>query len=283
MPSVFHYNNPSSFLRDYYLDRKAKEPKFSFRYFSRIAGYSSSGSMKLVVDGKRKISKQAATRIGEALKLGRNECTYFKTLAEFDLCKDESPRKKELFEKMKFYRAFSHVHNLDDKYNLYLSHWFYPVIRELTLLQNFKEDSQWIVEQLNGLIDPDQAMDALELLKDLGVLTRTDKDKLVPSEVEVSFQGSEIERSARLGQKQLIQKALEAVEGSSLEHNTISSLTVAVSQQSYLKTKELIQRFNQDIKAVALASENGDAVYQLNIQFFNLSKAPWHQFEPNEK
>ncbi len=51
--SVFEYDNYREFLRDSYEYLKAANPKYSYRYFSKSAGFKSSSVMKMIMDGKR--------------------------------------------------------------------------------------------------------------------------------------------------------------------------------------------------------------------------------------
>ena len=55
LPSVYEYLDYRQFLRDHFAASKKAKPQYSFRYFSRRAGLSSSNFLKLVMDGKRNL------------------------------------------------------------------------------------------------------------------------------------------------------------------------------------------------------------------------------------
>ena len=57
--TVFAYSNYREFLRDWFAQLQSS-PGFSFRSFSRIAGFNSPNFVKLVVDGKRNLSIESA-------------------------------------------------------------------------------------------------------------------------------------------------------------------------------------------------------------------------------
>ena len=40
MPNIFGYLDYRDFLKDYYLEEKAKSPVFSFQYFANKAGFN---------------------------------------------------------------------------------------------------------------------------------------------------------------------------------------------------------------------------------------------------
>ena len=56
MKSVLEYRDYHAFMQDYYDSRK-KSGAFSWREFSKNAGFSSSNYLKLVCMGKSKLSK----------------------------------------------------------------------------------------------------------------------------------------------------------------------------------------------------------------------------------
>jgi uncharacterized protein (TIGR02147 family) len=48
--SIFEYDNYRAFLKDSYEAAKARDPKFSFRFFARLAGFKSSATLKRVME-----------------------------------------------------------------------------------------------------------------------------------------------------------------------------------------------------------------------------------------
>jgi hypothetical protein len=52
-PSIFQYSDYRAFLRDHFAYMKATNASYSFRTFSRLAGFNSPNFLQLVYDGKR--------------------------------------------------------------------------------------------------------------------------------------------------------------------------------------------------------------------------------------
>ena len=61
MKPITEYEDYRLYLRDFYEERK-KTSVFSWREFAKLAGFSSSGYLKLVCDGKTRLSKIGAVR-----------------------------------------------------------------------------------------------------------------------------------------------------------------------------------------------------------------------------
>ena len=56
---IFRYADYRSFLRDYFVSQKKAIPGFSYRLFAQKAGFASPAFFKLVVDGKKNLSKES--------------------------------------------------------------------------------------------------------------------------------------------------------------------------------------------------------------------------------
>src|SRR3954468_12495896 len=78
---IFDYGDYRTYLRESYALLKARDPKFSFRFFSRLAGFKSSSVLKDVMDGKRNIGRHNIPKFAKALKLEKHEAYFFEHLA----------------------------------------------------------------------------------------------------------------------------------------------------------------------------------------------------------
>src|SRR5262249_55909152 len=137
--SLFEYDNYREFLRDFYLHAKAENRNFSFRFFSRLAGFKSSGILKEVMDGKINIAPHSIDKYARAMKLNREETEFFRNLVLFNQA--ETSEKKRLYaEQMMKSRTYKRLHPLSDIQLNYLGQWYYIPIREMVGLQGFRED-----------------------------------------------------------------------------------------------------------------------------------------------
>ena len=76
-PDVLHYSNYRTFLQDYYEFKKAEQPVFSHRYFAQKAGITSPNYLKLVMDGKRNLTKKTLLKFAAALGLKGMRAEFF--------------------------------------------------------------------------------------------------------------------------------------------------------------------------------------------------------------
>jgi uncharacterized protein (TIGR02147 family) len=162
-PDIFSYDDYRKYLKDIYEFKKFVEGGFSFRTFAKEAGIGSSGFFKLVMDGKRNLSRDGILKFCKGLSLNARQATFFDTLVHF--AQSESPAEKDKhFEKIQHNRRFRQFRQLEtDQYQFY-SKWYYSAIRELVSHPKFKNDPKWIAKIMMPEITAEEAKEALVLL-----------------------------------------------------------------------------------------------------------------------
>ena len=270
-PQIYGYSNYRKFLGDHYLYEKETQRRFSFRVFSRQAGFTSPNFLKLIIEGKRNLSGESVQKLVGSLKLNRNESDFFRNLVLLN--------QSTLVEERRFYaeqllrsREYRKLHPLKPAQHAYYSRWYLVPIRELVATSHFREDAEWIAHALQPQISTADARKAIETLLELGLLKRDEKGKLIQSESLLST-GDEV-TSAAVGKfhKEMIQKGSEAIDRFASEDRDISALTLGVSRKGAQQIKQMIQRFRKEILSIASQELNADAVYQINFQFFPVTE-----------
>jgi uncharacterized protein (TIGR02147 family) len=270
-PDIYEYLDYRQFLADYYAAAKANSAVFSYRYFSRKAGYSSPNFLKVVIDGQRNISADSVDRFASALKLSGAEARFFANLVAFAQAGNEE-EKNEAFERVSASRRFRQARRLDRAFFLYLSRWYYPAIREMAARSDFRDDPAWIAEQLLPPITVAQARESLDLLLELGLLVRAEDGTLQRGDAAVTT-GHEV-RSLAVGNyhRQMLQRAAESIELVASQHRDISGMTVCISADTVPELKQRIHGFRELLMDVCERDGRRDTIYQLNIQLFPLNR-----------
>ncbi len=280
-PDIFQYIDFRAFLADYYDAAKEHLPAFSYRYFSRKAGYTSPNFLKLVIEGKRNLSNDSVERFGKALKLTESQQLFFADLVAFDQA--QTPQdKNDAFERVAARKRFRRARRLDSALFTYLSHWYYPAIREMAARADFQEDPKWIAAELIPPIKPAQAKRALKLLLELGMLVRNEDGRLDRGQVSLTT-GHEV-RSLAIGNyhRQMLQRAADSIELVPSHQRDISALTVCISPQRIAQFKERIHAFRETLLDLGDSDEDPSCVYQLNIQFFPLNTVHHNPEDPEQ-
>ncbi|MDO8519306.1 MAG: TIGR02147 family protein [Deltaproteobacteria bacterium] len=269
-PNIFEYDNYRAFLKDLYEALKQEKAPFSFRYFSKKAGFRSPNFLKLVMEGKRNISPESIEKFSQALSLNKEETIFFRNLVLLNQATTVEERKfyAEQLIRSRFYRK---MHPLKQAQFEYYSNWYFIPIRELVGTPGFREDPDWVAHQLIPPITVPEAKNALEDLEKLGLIKR-ESGKLVQTNTFVSTGDEVASASVALYHKEMMQKGAESIDRFAAPDREISSVTVGVSQKTALQMKDLIQRFRRELLTIAGQSEKTQGVYQVNFQMFPLSK-----------
>ena len=132
MKPIIDYIDFRQYMLDYYEDRKRRSA-FSWREFSKITGFSSSSYMKVVCDGKSKLSRLGVERVADAMGLTGFEKEYFRAMVKFGQTEEEVA-KKSAYESMLAIAKDHKVRVLQGDLFEFYDSWRNPVIRELAPL-----------------------------------------------------------------------------------------------------------------------------------------------------
>lgn len=271
IPSIYDYSDYRVYLRDFYLALKSRRAGYSYRAFSRAAGFTSPNFLKLVIDGARNLTADSLERFATALELSRAERDYFRELVRFNQA--DTPEEKQAHaERLAKSRPARRVHPLREAQLLYYTHWYYVAIRELAARADFSSDPAWVAEQLNPRVTAAQAARALSDLEKLGLLVRDDQGRLAQTTTIVATDDEVASEMVGSFHREMLRLASESIERFRGKDREVSSVTVGLSPSSAHQIKEAIQRFRGELLQIAAADTSPSRVFQLNFQLFPLSE-----------
>jgi uncharacterized protein (TIGR02147 family) len=270
--SVFDYLDYRAYLRAYYEAAKRRPAGFSFRTFSKRAGLRSPNFFKLVIDGDRNLGQESVSRFADALDLAGEARDFFADLVAFEQAAN-SAEKNRVFERIAASRRFRTARRIDGMLHDYLSHWYHPAIRELVARRDFRDDPEWLSQVLRPSITVKQAAHSLELLLELGLVAKSVetgrfelREPTLTTEHEVSALG------AANFHKQMMLRAIESVDTVPAALRDLAALTVCVSPDRATEVKRRIHQFREAMTELCDAETEGKIVYQLNVQWFPLTR-----------
>jgi len=273
--SVFDYTDYRAYLADYYKFKKEHSRAFSYRYFAQKARIKSSGFYKELVDGKRSLSRSLIIKFSEALKHNKKEAEYFENMVYFN--EGKSIEEKRLYFKKMMASYDSKAYRLlSDQYE-YFSKWYYVAIRELISYIKFKDDYTRLANALNPSIRPDQAKKSVQILEKLNLIEKDKKGYYHRCDPVITTGYPQEDKRVNLlniinFQKTMLTMADEAYDRNEIKKIDMSTLTLSISAETYQAMKEEIGSFRRKLLGMAEKDSNPDRLYQLNYQFFPLSK-----------
>ncbi len=267
---IFDYVDYRAFLRDYYVEQKARTRQFSFRAFAKRAGIRSFNFLQLVMKGQRDLSAQMAMHFARGCGLKGPEAEYFCELVAFGQAKTSEERNRA-YERLARFRQFRSLHQLEPAQSAYHNNWYMPAIRELVLIPGFVEDPKWIASMLRPAISPGQAREALATLQELGLLVRDRAGKLCQSSALVTTGPGPLGHHVANYHRVMIEQAARALDEVPRDQRDMSSLTLCVSAQAFENIRRRIAEFRQELLQLAELEGPADRIVQLGFQLFPLS------------
>ena len=272
--TVLACQSAREFLRRLYLDRKEVNPAYSTRAFARNLGMSQT-YVSLVFSGKREVSLKQAMKIAAHLHLGAPETDHF---LEGVLTESDSPRSRVFKRRLEHERRKNEATDSSAFVTLEIDHfrliaqWYHLPILDLTTTRGFKSDLVWVARKLG--ISPIEVREAVERLERIGLLKIDSRGKWTKTNAKIFFPSHTSEESIRAFHKQMGLKAINALEDNSpdaFSKRSISGTTMAVNPAKMAEAKKKIEKFQKELASFVTEGPCTE-VYQLNVQFFSLTK-----------
>lgn len=277
MPSVYGYTNFRLYLAAFYQARKAGKRGYSYRQFAQAAGFTSPNFLKLVIEGQRNLTPVSLEKFIEALQISPQQAAYFRALVHMNQASSDEQRQIYYTELQKLI-PHTRRRELDADAAEYLSHWIYPVLRELVQHPDFREDPHWVQRRLTGRIDLKEITQALSFIKKKGLITR-DADGRYRVKDDVVISSDEVKSLAvRTYHRQALAQCVAALEDLPLDQREFGALIFQLPEKALGELKQKLKSFRRELHSWALeqgqekALEDESLVVQLNLQMFPQTK-----------
>ena len=268
MKPIIEYSDFRQYMRDYYEERKRRSA-FSWREFSKITGFSSCSYMKVVCDGKSKLSKIGVERVGAAMGLAGFEMEYFRAMVQYGQA-ESAEAKKDAFRKMLAVAKVHKVRVLEGDLFAYYDSWRNPVVRELAPLMPGATPGE-MAKMCYNETSAQEVRESLDFLTRSGLLKKTDGDIFELAETSVTGTPDATRLAMRGMHRQMAELATPALDLPKDERN-FSGVTMGVSKETYGRIVDVLDECRKKIIAIAAEDKNIEQVYRLNLQLFPLTK-----------
>ncbi len=247
-------------LQSKLMERCRNNPSYSLRAFAQFLEMDSS-SVSQIISGKRKASSKVISKVCEKLSVAPSLRQQFLK---------EGLRKKttalapsnEAFELM-----------AEDAF-AYISNWYHYAILELTSTESFSFDAQWISRTLS--VSVTEVKMAIDRMVRLGLLREHAGQLIKTNNFVTNFTPGFTSSGNKELQRQVLQKALHAIDHCPQERKDITSMTMAIDVEKLPEAKKVITKFRRDMCAFLEDGEQTE-VYNLAIQLYPLSQNEIHR------
>ena len=269
MNPITEYQDYRRYMREFYEERK-RVSDFSWREFTKLAGFSSSGYLKLVCDGKTRLSRVGAVRVAGAMSLSGYQADYFCLMVDFCEAQDDVTRLR-IFEKMCFLAKENKVHVVGAEAVEYFGSWLNLVVRELAPIMPGAKPSE-IAKNCIPEATAGEVRNSLERMLRLGLLERDCYGNYKQTDRWISNGGVPVPMSLQAMQKQFALLAADALDTIPKEERNVSGLTFGADEKTYLLLMDEANKFRRHVMDIVSKVKKYDRVYRLNLQLFPLSR-----------
>lgn len=270
MKSIFHYQDYREYLGDFFENRKSSVHGFSWREFSRLAGYSSPVFMKLVIESKTNLSAAGIERVADAVDLVGIEKSYFRALVHFNQEKNPD-KKRNFYAELRDLAAPSGAKVLSEDQYDYYNKWYHSVIRERITQVEDQKDYKSLGESLVPSVGTREVKKAIEVLKSNGLIEENQEGRLEQVDSKITTGDEFVSLAVRNLHKQMAELAAQSIEGVEKAKRDISGITLGVSQQGFERMQHELAEFRRKMIRIAEEDTLSDSVYRLNLQLFPLA------------
>jgi len=251
-----------NYLKEEFQKRVDRNARYSLRAFARQLGMSP-GELSEVMRGKRGLSLKSSLKIAESIGLNATETRHLVFLAQ----KDRSERNSFPGEKLSKKNLHEPTRLSLDLFKL-LSDWYCFAILNLAETVDFNSSPRWIAKKLGLTVS--QTITAVERLERVGLVEKSGKNWTPTKDYVLSPEGIPSE-AIRNYHKQILSKAIEALDCVSVEKREISGVGIAISAEDIGKFKKDIGNFIDEMAEKYSKGTNRSEVYHLGVSFFPLT------------
>lgn len=251
------------FLLEEFKARRARNPNYSLRAFARDLGMPAS-KLSQNLRGLCGISVAKAETIADRLQMRQDDRQLFLALVESQHARSRVARQQAASALENIRRDRMAELSLE-KFSV-IRDWYHMAILEMTEITTFRPDLNYMASRLD--LPVDIVREAVARLSELGLLnTEGPRWQQASSDLEMPSGGPS--RAVREHHKQLLTKAIVAVDEVAAEEREYSSQTFAIAKSAIPELKNLIREFQRKAARLSQGAAK-DEVYALTIQLFPL-------------
>ncbi len=270
-PNLFDYFDYREFLQDYYHFHKRRNSAYSYRLFARKAKLGSPNYLKLVVDGKRRITDRTLYQFARGLGLGRDEEKYFRELVMYQEVSDPDSKELHLRALLKYQEKQRAPVPLKAERMKFLLDWHHAVIRELVATKDFQEAPSWIAKRLGNKITEAQAKESIDLIAKLGMIRKNIDGKYEQSEPLLTTTDEVPSHVLRTLHRTYLRKAVNSIFSVPMDKREMSGLMLAIPHHRLKEIKEEIKEFRKKVNRKYGTDKHGDEVYFVGLYMYPIT------------
>jgi len=274
MKPLLQYNDFRRYLADWINDRKNQGLPGSNRWFALKMEINSTSWLTSVLKGKKGLSKESANRLSQVLKHSPVEARYFELLVQFNLARTVQERTL-LYAELLALQKVNDVRTVESSQYDYYTAWYHTAVRSIIGMYTFTDcddDHEAIASMVIPPLTAAQVRKSITLLIRLGMVSVDNKGSLSVTSPAIASGEAVTSLAIDNFQQETMRLAQESMDRVIPKDRYIGTSTVGISEKAIDQIRHVLIEANNKIAEIANADNGSDRVYQVNFQFFPMSK-----------
>lgn len=266
---MLQYQDYRCYLQNFY-DWKKRTSAFSWRDFSRMAGFASPVFLKQVCEGKANLGKKATVKVADAFGFVGAEREYFFNMVQYAQAKTDEKRRYAFAEMESIASANRVAHVSTDAYKYYDS-WVHPVVRELAPAMPGAMPKE-IAQKCLHEVSAKEVKDSIDFQVEAGLLKKTGPGAYEQTDKLLAGDTQSMALAVRSMNRQMAQFAAETLDSVPADERFVSGITMGVSDDAFGKIVEALRKCREQVQSIIFNDDKVERVLRLNLQLFPLTE-----------
>lgn len=260
-PVVYDYGQSYEFLSDLLLYYKSNS-SFSLRQRTAKVGACSQSLVSQILQGKRKLTRDNLSEIGEIFKLTKLEFDYLDKKITAKLHRLESVPDLTVPSQPRLPK------------NHLLTDWVNPYIKDLANLKGFRLEPEAVFSMLQGFVPLNKIKKSVDFLLKEGFWKKTLSGKIVLDEAAVTTTNNIANEKIKMFHVKALENALTGLKNFPVDQRKALTVLISVDQSKMDELKGLLDGFQKQLLEFIERNPNGqDALVQITTHLTPIGKS----------
>jgi uncharacterized protein (TIGR02147 family) len=255
----------------YSLNAKKINKSWSYGVWAHQLNLKDTSSLTKILNGQRHPGSEIIKKLCTFFKFTHDDKNYFIDLVALYKNKDNPRLCVAILEKLEKKFPNSSFALIDTKSFEFFSRWYVLPLREMVRLPWFQEDGDWISKQFRFKVTATEIKKGIDLLLSLGLLNRNNEGKLLIAHGRVSSTFDIKNEGLQIYHENMLEHAKNALKDQEVLEREFIGCCLNINPKKISYAKELIRQFKDKFEKL-MEEENGEQMYQLQLQFYALTQ-----------
>ena len=271
MLQVKHYTDYKSFLSSYVEVKRKASKSWTLGVWTQQLDLKSTSSISKVLSGQRLPGKDITNKLVQHFKFSKSDEDYFRGLIRLHKVKDDPQLAVAVLEKLGKEHPTGSVTILDDSGFQVISNWYSLAVREVVRMGISFKNLKLVTKFFNFGVSVNELSTCLKSLKGAGLLKENQDGEFLVTSDRLHTQNDYSNEAVKKYHEKTLGIAQKAIREIPIEMREFQGTTLNIDQKNFLAAQEMLRDFRE--KFVKTFEEtSGDQIYQLQLQFFPLTK-----------